>query len=61
MAYSTDGKLIASCFEEDGSHTDDPRTPPSGRPKEFDVRREVKVWDAFTGKELLSINSTARL
>lgn len=56
VVYSADGKLIASCYEEDGSHTDDPRIPPSGLPKEFDVRREVKVWDAFTGKELLSIN-----
>ena len=55
VAYSADGKLLASCYREDGSHSDTPGLPPSGIPKEFDARREVKVWDAFTGKELWSI------
>lgn len=56
VAYSADGKLLASCYIEDGSHTGSPRIKPSGIPKEFDARREVKVWDAFTGTELLSIH-----
>ncbi len=56
VAYSTDGKIIASCYEEDRSHSDVPGMPPSGRFKEFDVRREVCLWDAFMGNKLMSIN-----
>lgn len=57
VAYSPDGKRIASCHEEPlGGDSDDPRVLPSGRPKQYDPLREVKIWDAQTGKEQLSLN-----
>lgn len=56
VAFSADEKLLASCYKEDPSYTGDPRKKPSGRPKQFDRRREIKVWDVNSGKDLKSIN-----
>src|SRR6185312_8093219 len=56
VAYSPDGKRIASCHEERPGESESPRLVPSGRPKKFDIRREVKIWDAYTGKEQISLN-----
>ncbi len=58
VAYSADGKLIASCHREKPGQTEseDPQVKPSGRPKSIDMHREVKVWDAYTGKERIALN-----
>jgi WD40 repeat protein len=58
VAYSPDGKRIASCHKEQPgrSDSDDPRVKPSGRIKQNDPLREVKIWDAQTGQEQLSMN-----
>jgi WD40 repeat protein len=60
VAYSPDGKRIASCHCEPPGRadSDDPRVAPRGpseRPQDK-VLREVKIWDAQTGEERISIN-----
>jgi WD40 repeat protein len=58
IVFSPDGNVIASCHVEKPGSTDseDPSVLPSGEPRKFDIRREVKVWDSYSGLEQISFN-----
>src|SRR5882672_8164201 len=57
LAFSPDGKRIASshCEQPGRTESEDPRVKPSGERAEFNALRELKIWDARSGDEQISI------
>jgi WD40 repeat protein len=58
VAYSPDGKLLATSHAEPPGVSDGPGPPPPELPR-FHAQRAVRIWDAQTGVELRSINHGA--
>jgi WD40 repeat protein len=60
VAYSPDGRWIATCHSEQPGQTEsnDPHVPPSAHPDSyFNPLREVKIWDTATGEERVSVRT----